>query len=80
MVWLYLIFILEACMSCSLYQAVASCCCALFGRHWWELVLFVFSERPFRIFLDFEAVCIFHYFRAAFSIFPARIKIGLSKQ
>ena len=34
MVLLYLIFILEACMSCSLYQAVASCCCAPFGRYW----------------------------------------------
>ena len=45
-----------------------------------ELVLFVFSQRPFCIFLDFEAVCIFRYFRAAFSIFPARNKIDLSKQ
>ena len=45
-----------------------------------ELVLFVFSLGPFCIFLDFEAVCIFRYFRAAFSIFPARNKNGLSIQ
>ena len=43
-------------------------------------MLFVFSFGPFCIFLDFEAVCIFRYFRAAFSIFPARNKIGLSIQ
>ena len=39
-----------------------------------ELVLLYFPSGLFCIFLDFEAVCIFRYFRAAYSIFPVRNK------